>query len=151
EGSEEDFLGWQHHEHGLDAVDLHRAVEQRPCAVVVADRHGQFEFRHVVSIFLQALPRLDSLAEARRATMTPNLAARLAGCSHTAWIAALAVALHLVLARPARADDLGDFQAAVASAETQYHIAMTTLETRGQAETAHEVQRLRQSWQVLAE
>jgi hypothetical protein len=83
--------------------------------------------------------------------MTPNLAARFAGRFHAAWIAALAVALHLVLAGLARADDLGDFQAAVASAQAQYHIAMTTLATRGQAETAREVQRLRQSWQALAE
>ena len=38
EGAEENLLRRQRHEHRIDAVDLHRAVEQRAGAVVVADR-----------------------------------------------------------------------------------------------------------------
>ena len=40
EGAEEDLLGRQVHEHGIDAVDLDRAVHQRTHAVVVADGDG---------------------------------------------------------------------------------------------------------------
>src|SRR5262249_3636543 len=46
ERTEEDFLGWQVHEHGTDAVDLHRAVHERTHPVVVADRDGELKFRH---------------------------------------------------------------------------------------------------------
>jgi hypothetical protein len=46
EGTEEDFLGRQVHEHRIDAVDLHRAVHERTHPVIVADRDGELEFRH---------------------------------------------------------------------------------------------------------
>ena len=38
-GPEENLLRRQLHEDGLDAVDLHRAVEQRTGPVIIADRH----------------------------------------------------------------------------------------------------------------
>jgi hypothetical protein len=47
ERTEEDFLGRQVHEHRIDAVDLDRAVHQRTNAVVIADRDGQLELRHL--------------------------------------------------------------------------------------------------------
>ncbi len=52
---------------------------------------------------------------------------------------------------PASADELTDFQAAVAELSDQYNMALTTLETRGQVETAAEVGHLRQSWHDFVE
>src|SRR5262249_7846951 len=46
EGPEKDFFRVEPHEHRIDTVDLHRAVDQRPVAVVVADRDGQIELGH---------------------------------------------------------------------------------------------------------
>src|SRR6185312_10050251 len=46
EGAEEDFLRLQHHEDRVDPVDLHRAVEERPHAVVIADGDRKFELAH---------------------------------------------------------------------------------------------------------
>ena len=45
--AEEDFLRRQRHEHRIDAVDLHGAVDQRAVAVVVADGDGKIELGHV--------------------------------------------------------------------------------------------------------
>ena len=50
-----------------------------------------------------------------------------------------------------RSDELSDFHAAVGVAEDRYRIAMETLDTRGQAETAAAVHRLREAWQSLGE
>ena len=46
EGTEEDLLRLQQHEHRIDAVDLHAAVDQRAHPVVVADRDGERELAH---------------------------------------------------------------------------------------------------------
>jgi hypothetical protein len=54
-------------------------------------------------------------------------------------------------APPAAADALADFHAAVEVARTEYDIAVQTLETRGQAETAAAVGRFRQAWQAVGE
>jgi hypothetical protein len=78
------------------------------------------------------------------------MSARGATCSQALRAIALAVVLQMAAAGPAPADALADFQATVTAAEAQLRIAMTTLATRGQAETAREVQRLRQAWQELA-
>src|SRR4051812_10290150 len=61
----------------------------------------------------------------------------------------LAALLLQWLILPVKADELSDFHAAVEQASAQYNVALTTLETRGQDETAAEVHRLRQSWQLL--
>ena len=50
---------------------------------------------------------------------------------------------------PAGADELADFNAAVAQASSQYRLAMTTLDTRGREETSVAVQRFREAWQVV--
>jgi hypothetical protein len=65
--------------------------------------------------------------------------------------AALAALLVLALSVPGRADDLADFHAAVAQASEQYRIAMETLETQSQAETAAAVQRFRASWHAISD
>ena len=57
--------------------------------------------------------------------------------------------LVLWFALPVRADELADFQAAVAQASAQYRVAMTTLETSGREETSAAVQRFRQAWQIV--
>jgi hypothetical protein len=54
-------------------------------------------------------------------------------------------------ARPACADDLSDFAAALERAAAQYHFALRALETRGREETAAEVRLFRQEWQRLIE
>jgi hypothetical protein len=64
--------------------------------------------------------------------------------------AALLLALTM-LAPAAAADELADFHAAVGDATDAYNQAMVTLETRGQAETATAVHRLRASWQAIGE
>src|SRR5262249_45421908 len=46
ERAKEDFLGLQQHEHWIDPVDLHAAVDQRAHPVVVADRDGECEPGH---------------------------------------------------------------------------------------------------------
>ena len=46
EGTEEDFLRRQIHEHRIDAIDLNRAVHERTHPVVITDRDRQPEFRH---------------------------------------------------------------------------------------------------------
>ena len=62
------------------------------------------------------------------------------------------LALVLVwMALPAAADPLADFHAAVEVARAEYEIAVQTLETRGQAETAAAVGRFRQAWQAVGE
>ncbi len=63
---------------------------------------------------------------------------------------ALLMAL-ILLAPAALADDLADFHAAVGEATDAYNQAMVTLSTRGQAETAAAVHRLRASWQAIGE
>lgn len=55
------------------------------------------------------------------------------------------------LASTALADELADFHAAVEQATIEYQIAMRTLETRGQDETAAAVHRFRASWQAIGE
>ncbi len=49
ERAEEDFLRIELHENRIDAVDLHRAVDQRAIAVIVADCDGQVELGQVIS------------------------------------------------------------------------------------------------------
>lgn len=63
--------------------------------------------------------------------------------------AMLIAILVLWFAPPASADELADFQEAVAQASAQYRVAMTTLETRGREETSAAVQRFRQAWQIV--
>jgi hypothetical protein len=65
--------------------------------------------------------------------------------------AALAVLFVLALSVPGRADQLADFHAAVKQASEQYRVAMETLETQGQAETAAAVQRFRASWHAISD
>jgi len=57
----------------------------------------------------------------------------------------------LALAQPVRSDELADFHGMVEQASAQYRVAMTTLETQGQQETAAAVHQLRQSWQSIAD
>jgi hypothetical protein len=57
----------------------------------------------------------------------------------------------LVLSPPASADELADFHAAVERAAGEYRLALRTLETRGQDETAAAVHRLRAAWQAIGE
>ena len=52
---------------------------------------------------------------------------------------------------PVAAGERDNFHSALERAVTQYRVAMTTLETRGQAETASEVHRLRGTWQEIGE
>jgi HAMP domain-containing protein len=63
----------------------------------------------------------------------------------------LASLLVLALSLSVRTDELADFHAAVEQATAEYRVAMTTLETRSQEETAAAVQRFRQSWQAINE
>jgi hypothetical protein len=65
--------------------------------------------------------------------------------------ATLAALLVLALSVPGRADDLADFHAAVTQASEQYRVAMETLETQSQAETAAAVQRFRASWHAISD
>ena len=64
---------------------------------------------------------------------------------------ALATVLVLALSLSVRGDELADFHAAVEQATAEYRVAMATLETRSQEETAAAVQRFRQSWQAINE
>ena len=68
--------------------------------------------------------------------------------SGVVMVAALFV---LALLLPGRGDELADFHAAVERASAQYRIAVTTLETRGQEETAAAVHRFREAWQEIIE
>ena len=61
------------------------------------------------------------------------------------------VVLATQVAAPVDAEERDHFHAAVERAIVQYRVAMTTLETRGQAETAAEVHRLRGTWQAIGE
>src|SRR4051812_31953069 len=61
----------------------------------------------------------------------------------------LAALLLQWLAWPAKADELSDFHATLGEASAQYNAALTTLETRGQDETAAQVNRLRETWRDL--
>jgi hypothetical protein len=63
----------------------------------------------------------------------------------------LAGLLMLALSLSVRSDELADFHAAVEQATAEYRVAMTTLETRSQEDTAAAVQRFRQSWQAINE
>jgi hypothetical protein len=64
----------------------------------------------------------------------------------------LAALFVLVLAMPARGDELtDDFHAAVEQAAAEYRAAKATLETRGQQETAAAVHRFRETWQGINE
>jgi HAMP domain-containing protein len=63
----------------------------------------------------------------------------------------LASLLVLALSLTVHSDELADFHAAVEQATAEYRVAMTTLETRSQEETAAAVQRFRQSWQAINE
>jgi len=63
----------------------------------------------------------------------------------------LAVLFVCVLAGPAPADELSDFHGLVEEASAQYRVAMNTLETQGQAETAAAVHRFREAWQAILE
>jgi hypothetical protein len=65
--------------------------------------------------------------------------------------AALAALFVLALSAPGRAGEPADFHAAVEQASKQYRIAMETLETQGQAETAAAVQRFRESWHAISD
>jgi len=57
----------------------------------------------------------------------------------------------LTLAQLARTDELADFHGMVEQASAQYRLAMTTLETQGQQETAAAVHRLWEAWQSIAD
>jgi hypothetical protein len=61
------------------------------------------------------------------------------------------IVLATQVAAPADAEERDDFHATVERAIVQYRVALTTLETRGQAETAAEVHRLRGAWQAIGE
>lgn len=63
----------------------------------------------------------------------------------------LAVLFVYALSFSVRSDELSDFHTAVGQAADQYRNAMETLETKGQAETAAAVHRLRESWQAIGE
>jgi len=63
----------------------------------------------------------------------------------------LAAAFVLALAGSAPADELADFHELVEQATAQYRVVMTTLERQGQAETAAEVHRFRETWGVILE
>src|SRR5262245_57201005 len=56
-----------------------------------------------------------------------------------------------LLSPAAMADDLPDLRAAIDETTDAYNSAMVTLETRGQAETAAAVHRLRTHWQAMGE
>ena len=55
------------------------------------------------------------------------------------------------LVLPAVADELGELRAALERASEQHRLALATLETSGQQETAAEVHRFRQTWQDVVE
>jgi hypothetical protein len=61
----------------------------------------------------------------------------------------LAVLFVFALSLSVRSDELAEFHAAVEQAAAEHRVAMTTLETSGQQETAAAVQRLRQVWQDI--
>jgi hypothetical protein len=63
----------------------------------------------------------------------------------------LAALFVCALAGFAPADELADFHGLVERATAQYRVAMTTLETQGQAETAAAVHRFREAWQEILE
>jgi hypothetical protein len=67
---------------------------------------------------------------------------------HRLVLAALFV---LALSLSVRSDEVADFHAAVEQAAADYRVAMATLETRSQQETAAAVQRLRRVWQAINE
>jgi hypothetical protein len=52
ESTEENLLRIQQHELRIDAVDLHRAIDQWTHPIVVADRDRKLEFAHDYSIRL---------------------------------------------------------------------------------------------------
>jgi hypothetical protein len=78
--------------------------------------------------------------------MTTFYAGSLHVLRSTRWAALL---LTLVWPTSGRADDQGDFRAALAAATAQYRIAMSTLEHNGQEQTAAEVRRFREAWQAV--
>jgi hypothetical protein len=61
----------------------------------------------------------------------------------------LAAFLVLALSLSVRSDELADFHAAVEQAAAEHRVAMETLETQGQQETAAAVQQLRRTWQDI--
>jgi hypothetical protein len=63
----------------------------------------------------------------------------------------LAILFVLALSLSVRSDELAEFHAAVDLAAAQHRVAMDTLETSGQQETAAAVQQLRQVWQGINE
>src|SRR5882757_3762538 len=63
----------------------------------------------------------------------------------------LATLFVFALSLSVRSDELADFHAAVEQAAAEHRLAMDTLETSGQRETAAAVQRLRQTWQAINE
>jgi hypothetical protein len=62
---------------------------------------------------------------------------------------ALAALLMLALSLSVRSDELAAFHAAVEQAAAEHRVAMETLETSGQQETAAAVQQLRRTWQGI--
>ena len=62
---------------------------------------------------------------------------------------ALAALLVLALSLSVRSDELSAFHAAVEQAAADHRVAMETLETSGQKETAAAVQQLRRTWQEI--
>jgi len=66
-------------------------------------------------------------------------------------LAAAVLLMLVVVTAPAAADELADFHAAVERAAGEYRLALRTLETRGQDETAAAVHRLRAAWQAIGE
>jgi len=61
----------------------------------------------------------------------------------------LAALLVFALSFSVRSDELAEFHAAVEQAAAAHRVAMETLETSGQQETAAAVQQLRQIWQAI--
>jgi hypothetical protein len=61
----------------------------------------------------------------------------------------LAVLLVFALSFSVRSDELAEFHAAVEQAAAEHRVAMETLETSGQQETAAAVQQLRRTWQEI--
>jgi hypothetical protein len=80
------------------------------------------------------------LSDTTRATMQFLQAARL-----TALLLAMLIGFSTVRAAPTDGKATG-FETALAHANWQYRIALRTLETRGQKETAAQVQLLREAW-----
>lgn len=68
------------------------------------------------------------------------------------FLAAMLVALLVQwLVSPAGAGELADFRAAMDEVSAQHRLALATLETSGQQETAAQVHRFRQSWQQIVD